>query len=313
MTTDNLPIGRSPAYNPPESGAARVPNAPPHVLPIRHLPRVREPVRILCDLHLGHRVSRIASVKSLRPLVAGAGTVIFNGDTWQELAGIFREKSAAMLEELRALCAEEGAEPIFLSGNHDPGWPGPGWVELAGGRILVTHGDALFAEGSPWSREALTRGDAILALWEQHRSAAGDPAERIVLAREIALALRAAGYPKGKKLRHRVMEAIRPPRRAWEMLRVWATQADAAAAFAERYFPRAETIVIGHFHRTGIWRRGGRLIVNSGAFLPPCAAWWLDYRDGWLSCGRIDESPPLSRCGETLGVWRFPATDRVPI
>jgi hypothetical protein len=39
------------------------------------------PIRILSDLHLGHRVSRIASAESLRPLIAGAGTVIFNGDT----------------------------------------------------------------------------------------------------------------------------------------------------------------------------------------------------------------------------------------
>ncbi len=268
---------------------------------------MKEPVSILCDLHLGHRVSRIVSVKSLRPLIAGAGTVIFNGDTWQELAGGFREKSAAMLEELRVICAEEGAEPVFLSGNHDPGWPGTGWVELAGGRILVTHGDALFAEGSPWSREALVRGDLIRELWEKHRAAAGDPAGRIVLAREMALALRAAGYPQGKKLRQRVMDAIRPPRRAWEMLRVWALQADAAAAFAERYFPRAEAIIIGHFHHTGIWRRGGRLIVNGGAFLNPCAAWWLEYRDGWLSCGRIDESVEPFRRGEVFGVWRFPA------
>ncbi len=48
-----------------------------------------------------------------------------------------------MLEELKSLCREEGAEAVFLPGNHDPGWSGPGWVELAGGRIVVTHGDAL--------------------------------------------------------------------------------------------------------------------------------------------------------------------------
>lgn len=266
---------------------------------------MKEPVRILCDLHLGHRVSRINSVEDLRPLVAGAGTVVFNGDSWQELARIFRGRSAEMLEELRTICTEEGAETVFLSGNHDPGWPGPGWVELAEGRILVTHGDALFAEGSPWSREALTRGDRVRELWSQHQDAWNDPAERLVLAREIALALRAAEYPKGKKLLQRVWEAVRPPRRAWEMLRVWALQADAAAAFAERYFPRAEIVVIGHFHRSGIWRKKGRLIVNGGAFLNPCRAWWLEYRDGWLTCGRIDESTRPYRKGEPRGVWRL--------
>ena len=51
---------------------------------------MNEPVRILSDLHLGHRVSRIERTSALRPLIAGAGTVIFNGDTWQELAEPFR-------------------------------------------------------------------------------------------------------------------------------------------------------------------------------------------------------------------------------
>ena len=84
------------------------------------------PIRILSDLHLGHRVSRIESSESLRPLIAGAGTVIFNGDTWQELARLFFERSAEMLKDLKRICAEEGAEPLFLPGNHDPGWPGTG-------------------------------------------------------------------------------------------------------------------------------------------------------------------------------------------
>ena len=67
---------------------------------------MKGPVRILSDLHLGHKISRIADVDVLRPLVAGMGTVVFNGDTWQELALPFRDRSEAMLEELRALFAE---------------------------------------------------------------------------------------------------------------------------------------------------------------------------------------------------------------
>ena len=71
---------------------------------------MKEPVRILSDLHLGHKISRIESVSALRPLIAGAGTIVFNGDTWQELALPFRERSEVMLDELKGLCAEEGAE-----------------------------------------------------------------------------------------------------------------------------------------------------------------------------------------------------------
>lgn len=267
---------------------------------------MRLPVRILSDLHLGHRVSRIASVEKLRPLIAGAGTVIFNGDTWQELAAIFREKSAAMLEELKALCKEEGAEAIFLSGNHDPGWSGPGWVELAGGKILITHGDAFFAEGSPWSREAFARHAEVAELWKRHGAAVADPAKRIELAREIALVLRAAEYPKGQKLWNRVLEAVRPPRRAYEILRVWTRQADVAANFASRYFPNAQIMVKGHFHRTGLWHRQGKLVVNLGAFLPPCPAWWAEYEGGYFRVGKIEEGEAY-RMGTVLGVWRLAA------
>ena len=34
---------------------------------------MNEPVRILSDLHLGHKISRISQVSALRPLIAGAG------------------------------------------------------------------------------------------------------------------------------------------------------------------------------------------------------------------------------------------------
>ena len=266
------------------------------------------PIRILSDLHLGHRVSRIAEVESLRPLIRGTGTVVFNGDTWQELARLFRERSTTMLEELKQLCADEGATPIFLSGNHDPDWP-TGWVELAGGRILVTHGDALFDDGSPWSREALSRHDRVNDLWARHEAARHDPAARIELAREVAMLLRAADYPKGKKIWQRVFDAVRPPRRAFEMLRVWATQADAAAQFAEQYFPKAEVMIKGHFHRAGIWNRRGKLVINLGAFMNPCPALWGDFDGQQLRCGRVEESGKNFEMGKVLGVWRLKTQD----
>lgn len=263
------------------------------------------PVRILSDFHLGHRVSRIERAEHLRPLIAGAGTVLFNGDTWQELAQPFRERSSAMLGELTALCREEGAEPVFLSGNHDPGWPGTGWVELAEGRILVTHGDAMFFDGSPWSREAIAKQELIRDLWREHHAAACDAGERLRLAREIARNLVPRVYPKGRKLWQRIWEAAHPPQRALRMLQSWLGQADAAARFAERYFPKAEVLVIGHFHRPGIWHRRGRLVINTGAFLPPSKAWWAEWNDGWLSCGKVDERERPYALGAAFARWRL--------
>jgi predicted phosphodiesterase len=266
---------------------------------------MNEPVRILSDLHLGHKVSRIDRVSALRPLIAGAGTIVFNGDTWQELALPFREHSAVMLDELKALCVEEGAEAVFLPGNHDPGWPGPGWLELAGGRIIVTHGDALLYAGSPWKREILEAGGRLTELWKQHPDAGSDVRERLLLARNIARDLCSAEHPIGRSFIHRTWDAMIPPKRALRMLESWFSQGSTGGQFCDRYFPDSEVLVIGHFHWPGCWHAAHRLMINTGSFMAPGKAQWVEWNHGWLTHGEINESPELCRIGRTLDVWRF--------
>jgi predicted phosphodiesterase len=266
---------------------------------------MKEPVRIFSDLHLGHRLSRIGEVSALRPLVAGAGTVIFNGDTWQELAGPFRARGLEMLGDLERLCAEEGAETVYLSGNHDPGWPGRGWEELAGGRIIVCHGDTLFHEGSPWKREILGARRRVDELWDRHPDAAHDPAGRIRVARDIARELCSVEHPFGRHILSRAWDAAIPPSRALRMLEAWFTQGAAGADFIRRYFPSAEVLVIGHFHQHGCWVKQRRLVINTGSFFDPGRAHYVEWKDGWLLRAEIDESAAACRPGRRLGVWRF--------
>ncbi len=266
---------------------------------------MNEPVRILSDLHLGHKVSRIERVAALRPLIAGAGTVVFNGDTWQELALPFRERSAAMLQELQAICAEEGAATVFLSGNHDPGWPGPGWIELAGGRIVVTHGDALLYAGSPWKREILEGGEQIKALWQQHPAAGHDAEERLRLARAVARALCSVEFARSRHSLLRAWDALLPPQRALKMVQAWLMQAAYGARFCDRYFPQAEVLVVGHFHRHGCWVRKGRRVINTGSFTNPGRAHWVEWDHGRLTRGEINESRNACRIGRSLGSWRL--------
>lgn len=266
---------------------------------------MREPVRILSDLHLGHPASRVNSVDALRPLLEGAGTLVFNGDTWQELSRTYRESSARMLGDLQRACGELGADPVFLSGNHDPGWPGKGWVELAEGRVVVTHGDAVMWGGSPWSRESFQRAAQVRALWEEHREAECDAGERLQLAREMARVLKAPVIPKGRRLWQRATDAISPPKRALMILHAWIFQADEAERFAERYFPRAEVLVIGHFHRAGIWHRGDRVVVNTGALVHPHAGRWVEWRGSMLRCGRILQVDGAFGLGGADAVWHF--------
>lgn len=267
---------------------------------------MNEPVRILSDLHLGHRVSRIGRVEALRPLIAGAGTVVFNGDTWQELDEPFREAGAAMVAQLRAMCADEGVEAVFLPGNHDPGAAGNGWVSLAGGRIVVTHGDTLFPDGSPWKREILAAGDGVDAVWRRHPDAVRDFDGRIAVARELALGYRSVTHPQSASLLKRVADAMFPPQRAWRMLEAWSGRPAAAWRLMETYFPEAEVLIIGHFHRHGCWSAGGRLLIDTGSFTRPGKAHWVEWCDGWLRRGVVDERGGHCRTGRTLDVWRMP-------
>ncbi len=266
---------------------------------------MNEPVRVFSDLHLGHKISRISKVRALRPLIAGAGTVVFNGDTWQELARPFYTRSKMMLGELASLCDEEGADAVFLSGNHDPGWIGPGWVELAGGKIIITHGDALLFDGSPWKREILVSGRRVMELWDRFPSAGDDVEKRLRVAREIARELCSVEHPTGQHLFQRAWDAIVPPKRAVKMLESWFIQATEGAKFCDRYFPQAEVLVIGHFHREGCWSRGARRVINTGSFMAPGRAHWVEWNNGWLSRGLIEESPDRCEKGETLDIWRF--------
>lgn len=267
---------------------------------------MRHPVRIFSDLHLGHRASRIEDVENLRPLFRGAGTVIFNGDTWEELSPHWRERSAEMLAQLRTLLGEEGCDSIFLPGNHDPGWEGTGFIELAEGRILVTHGDTLLRDGAPWKREMLAGGDVVDALWEEHPTADTDPIVRHRLAREIARRLPSLSHPTGKSLLARALDAAFPPKRALAMLHAWTNQGKLGERFCERYFPSAELLVIGHFHCRGARESGGRTVINTGSFVVPGPAGWVEWDGETLSAGRIREaSGGKPRLGQAKQLRKF--------
>jgi predicted phosphodiesterase len=244
-------------------------------------------LRIVSDLHLGHPGSRVERVESLAPLLDGVTTVVCNGDTWQELIEANRARGMAMLAEWRQMARDRGVELVLLPGNHDPGAGGRRHLDLAGGRVHVSHGDAIFPTGSPWSRMLPRRrrevGAAIAAAGDAGQTLAG----RLALAGEIARILAPPRLPGGRSLPARVWDAVMPPGRAWSMLRSWAGFPTAAARFLEQFAPDARVFVCGHFHRAGAWVRRGRIILNTGSFMPPGAAWCVDLDDGWMTRRRV--------------------------
>ena len=254
------------------------------------------PLRIFSDLHLGHQASRIDEVEKLRSLFRGAGTVIFNGDTWEELSPPWREHSAEMLAQLRDLLLEEGCEMIFLPGNHDPGWEGSGFMELAEGRIAITHGDALLRNGAPWKREMLKNPEVIDDLWSRFPNAATEIGSRLELARAIAKRMATTHPTDGRSLVARALDAAFPPQRALHIISAWLQQGTHGAHFCETYLPQAEILIVGHFHCQGIRKAHGKTVINTGSFVVPGPAGWVEWDGETLSSGRIYEA------GETFSM-----------
>jgi predicted phosphodiesterase len=231
---------------------------------------LNKPIRILSDLHFGHPASYLTSPDQLKPLLEGIERVVFNGDSVEMRFLEERAQAKEDLQKLKSVCSQAGVPAIFINGNHDPLVSGTNYVELVNGAVLVTHGDVLFHGLSPWSREADTLIEAhakeLDALDDLH-----DLEERLLATRKASLAIEDAGHKlrctTGRSLKNFLYE-FWPPLRPLRILTCWASTPRRAAKIAESYRPRAKFVILGHTHRGGIWRRGNRVIINTGSFLP---------------------------------------------
>jgi len=231
---------------------------------------MKYPIRILSDLHLGHPASLIDDVEQLRPLIMGAGTVIFNGDTWQELAKTIQSRSGAMLTELKSLCAEEGVETVFLPGNHDPSISDQNFVELDEGRIVILHGQVIFPEVSPWSNYYFAKKKEVKTLLDEKLPLAKCIDDRFQLAKEVVQLMTPKRWvPKKSKLNY-YLNTVWPPKRFWTLLRVKQTALKASVKFCQEFFPDAKVVVLGHFHRTFSYKSEDLTLINTGAFMSGC-------------------------------------------
>lgn len=265
----------------------------------------RCPIRIFSDLHLGHSASRIQDAEALRPLVAGAGTVVFNGDTWEELAEPWRQQSAKMLEDLKQILNEEGCEALFLRGNHDPGWDGPAHLSLAEGKILITHGDALLRDASPWKHEILSGAATVEKIWDQFPDAAENLESRLEIARQIAIRLPSLHVPQSQSLLSRIIDAACPPQRALAILNAWFRQGTMGSSFCEVYAPQTEFLILGHFHRSAVHSSAGRTVINTGSFVVPGPASWVSWNGNTLSTGEITATHGNFALGSEARAWKL--------
>ena len=249
-------------------------------------------VRVLSDLHFGHSACVIDEVSQLTPLFEGADTIVFNGDTLEERADPFRPRSEEMLAELEETCRASGVKPVFISGNHDPGAWDVHYLDLADGKVFVTHGDALFDLISPWSKDIARTEDGIRKIRAGYSEEELRELDTLMACTKAACKLTHIYEKSGSNgliNKARVLTAeMWPPRRPAAILHSWATAPGKALDLVARHRPDAKAILFGHTHFPGIWQRNGTSALNTGGYL------------GTLNARAIDIPP----AGKTLNYHR---------
>ncbi|MCK4873538.1 MAG: metallophosphoesterase family protein [Phycisphaerales bacterium] len=268
------------------------------------IPPIREPVVVLSDLHIGHAASLIDDPASLAPLLQDAGTVIFNGDTIEIDLSLPIAEACQHVDRLLQVTDRAGVTPIFVAGNHDPSLVTCRHLDLCDGHVLVTHGDCLHPSIAPWSGQARFARKLFRELMlqaEYGQVGETDPMNAALRAGQLtAIAVsRTFAHPQGggrllAQLMHVARFAVKP-HRVLQILLYWHQLPHLAARFAQRYRPNARVMLIGHSHRPGVWRIGGRVIINTGAFQPLGSPALARIADGTVAYHRIVH---------THGEWR---------
>ncbi len=262
-------------------------------------------IRILSDLHYGDRASTLTKLDAIAPLFEGADELVFNGDTLDTRPSRDPGANRDRRSDVESFLQRSGRPVTVLTGNHDPDISARHLVELADRRVFVTHGDVLFEDIVPWSR------DAALArrLVDSELAALPDDLRPKLESRLIAFRRAAAAIPQRHqsepdRMKHAISylaDTLWPPGRMLRVLRAWREAPSRAAALLREHALPARVFVMGHTHRLGVARTGGGIVVlNTGSFTPPGGAGVIDLRPGRIALRRVVRRRAAYRLGDTV-------------
>lgn len=269
-------------------------------------------VRILSDLHFGDHASRVGELTQLNPLLDGVGHLVLNGDTLDTRPGPRPAFTADCRAAVAAYFPTRAPQITYLTGNHDADFSPDHRLDLAQGRVFVTHGDIFFDDIVPWSHDAAFIGrrlaEEFLTLPREFHDQLD---HRLALYRRVAASIPQRHQSERNKLKyvlHYLADTVWPPLRIVRVLRAWRHAPELAAEIARRHRPNARFVVKGHTHRPGIWRMpDGVTVINTGSFCPPLGGSCVDVTPDAVTVRRIELRAGEFRVGETLGTFRLAA------
>lgn len=239
----------------------------------------------------------------LQSVMEGIDHLILAGDVWQQRkVEQGHAKAGELLDELLDLAREHGVMVELLRGNHDPE-SGKGITWLAERSVLVTHGDAVYDDATPWSREIGKWREEVNAIVEKYRPMSHRAEACADRAREIALTLKVVPLPNLPSPLDFFATALWPPSRAIEMARVWKGMGDQGLKFLRDSGEGARVLVCGHFHRAGIWQDGMHVVINTGAFTKGSRVWAVDLERGNVTARELKFREDRYQLGDVKGRW----------
>ncbi len=269
-------------------------------------------IRIFSDIHYGDRASRVHRLEQLGPLLDGVSHLVLNGDTLDTRPGPEPAHTALCRAAVASFFSHHVPTVTYITGNHDADFSALHHLDLSGGEVFAFHGDVLFDDIVPWSRDAHLAGRriaaALLALPEELRH---DLDPRLAVFRRVAQTIPQRHQSEKHNLRYTLRylaDTVWPPHRVLLVLRAWQLLPARARAFARRHRPQARFILTGHTHRPGLWSfPEGVYVINTGSFSLPLGAHAVDLSGGKLTVRRIDRRSGEFRPGPVLAEFPLAA------
>ncbi len=267
-------------------------------------------IRIVSDLHVGHKASVIDDLRALAPLAEGVDWLIFNGDTLELKYGdldVEHYDASAEKKRFENEASKWGCRISIITGNHDPEISDLHFLSLMKGNVFVTHGDGLFPDVAPWSSniENLRKHSAII---DPQATGTSEQALHDYLELHKQVTIRA--HKDDKKYNPTLWGKMKiflhqawPPTTPFRILKSWREVPDRAVSLTSRFGMSPKVIVVGHTHNPGIWKRRNQIVVNLGSYFPWPGARCIDIEGNTLKVRKICKRQNNIKIGRTVATF----------
>ncbi len=248
-------------------------------------------IRILSDIHFGHKASTVKSLDQLAPLTEQVDHLIFNGDTLEQKyrdSPLHESDPLPTFTQFSNFFEKRVPEVTYITGNHDPQVSSSHHCFLNSNEVFVTHGDAIFENITPWCGILKSINNALDKL--------GTPGSHQSLSERLDLTKRVTIEAHKDTLKHDptvwgkflvFAHQAWPPTKPFRVIKAWRDAPDKAVQLAKESALPSKFIVIGHTHFPGIWQRGEHIVINTGSYFPWPTRYAVDVEGSSLKIRKV--------------------------